>query len=388
MVEACNASRTERLANADLVYLENYIREFSSKYVYTHHASSNEPLTEKLRKSMTENVKSTAYGNLLNPRNKVNLKINDGKFVDDDQQILNFAKDDLSKNTSTKIPARLLEPLGSYIKSIGQISCGRIRGTCWLVTDMLVITNYHVYLSFNTERIKRENPSLQITVSFDYLHPGQTEHDVVIVEVDERRNPQLESSELDYKFLRLKENEGLEDRVRLGSIVRSRPLQDGRVVIVGHSDGSEMQQETCVIVSNYSWRERLKQRQEKLEERQPTHEVNLQISAGVHMTNDDKLRTSVNKYQKQRCLPYDTTLFSGASGSPVFDLNGNIVAMHTQGYTLHIDGRKWSLMEFGVQFSAICEDIRRQYTYNVVEQLFPNYNKEEDMDVEITTQHN
>ncbi len=32
-------------------------------------------------------------------------------------------------------------------------------------------------------------------------------------------------------------------------------------------------------------------------------------------------------------------------------------------------------MEFGVQFHAICEDIRQRYN-KVVEQLFPNYNEE------------
>ena len=34
------------------------------------------------------------------------------------------------------------------------------------------------------------------------------------------------------------------------------------------------------------------------------------------------------------CLPYDTTCFRGSSGSPVFEMNGYIVAMHTQGYVV------------------------------------------------------
>ena len=69
------------------------------------------------------------------------------------------------------------------------------------------------------------------------------------------------------------------------------------------------------------------------------------------------------------CLPYDTSLFTGASGSPVFDLNGNIVAIHTQGYTLNVEGGKCSLMEFGVTFQAICEDLRK---LNLLEKYFPD----------------
>lgn len=77
-------------------------------YVYTNSATSKEPLTEKVRKCMTRNVKASAYASLLGPRKKHQPNTNEAKFVDNDQQIFNFAREDLSKNASTKIPARLL----------------------------------------------------------------------------------------------------------------------------------------------------------------------------------------------------------------------------------------------------------------------------------------
>ena len=356
--ETCNPTNTEWLPNEDLANLEKHIEEFSASIVYTLPPSSEEPLTEKVRKSMTANVKSSACKTLLS-RNRDKFGKNDGKFVDDDQQILEIARDDLSKNAATKIPARLLETLSSYMKSVGQISCGRIRGTCFLVTDKFVITNHHVVSMINAERTEVGNPSLPITVSFDYFYAQQRER--VTVEVDEEHDPQCGNPNLDYKFLCLKENEGLKGRVPLGEMVRSRPLQDGLVIILGHPEGNEMHEETCVVVASHSWREKLTQRHEKIQLSQRDDGV----SVSLHMTNDDLLR----KYQDR--LPYDTSLFYGSSGSPVFDVNGNIVAMHTQGYTLDVQGRKCcSLMEFGVQFSAICEDLRK---LNVVEQLFPNY---------------
>ena len=350
--------------------MEKYIEEFSASNVYTISASSKEPLTEKVRKSMTANVKSSAYKNLLSP-NEDRHSGNDGKFVNDDQQIFNFATDDLSKNTATTIPARLFETLSKNMKSIGQISCGQIQGTCWLVADMLVITNCHVYMSFNQERRDHPNLNLPITVKFDYLHPGQGEQ----VEVDEERDPQLESFPFDYKVLRLKEDEGLRGREPLGPIVRSRTLQEGLVIIVGHPAGKEMHEETCVVVRSHSWRQKLQDRQD--------FKHSQMNSTRVHMTNNDLLRNSQSrKFQEQGCLPYDTSLFSGASGSPVFNLNGNIVAMHTQGYTLDIGEEKWSLMEFGVQFNAICKDMRQRYIeHNVVKKLFPDCDLE-DMDID------
>ncbi|CAB4014620.1 Hypothetical predicted protein, partial [Paramuricea clavata] len=361
-----NDFRAESLANEELARLQKYIKEFPVSYVYTHQASSKDPLTEKLRKSMTSNVKSSAHRSLLNPKNRGEFGRNNRKFVHDDQQVFSFAKDDL-KNASTKIPARLFGPLASYIKSIGQISCSEIRGTCWLVGDMLVITNYHVYMLINKEREKQQNPNLPITVTFDYLRSGQTEH-AVTIEVDEEQDPQLEDSRLDYKFLRLKECKGIQDRVPLGSIVRNRQLQEGLVIIVGHPEGNEMQEETCVVVSSYSWREKLRRRHDKFIER---HIDNPDPS--LHMTNEHLLRSS-EKYKD--CLPYDTSFFSGAGGSPVFDLNGNIVAMHTQGYTLNVEGGQCSLMEFGVQFNAICDDMKRRHID--VKEFFPNHNLDVD----------
>ena len=331
--------------------------------MYTHRASSKDPLTEKLCESMTRNVKTSAYEKLLKPENKRKSQSNDGKFAGEyedrneqffnDTQLRNYAREDVFKNASTKIPARLSEPLGAYIKSIGQIACGRIRGTCWLVTDSIVMTNYHVYMATNKERRECQDPNLPITVSFDYLHSGQKEQ-IVTVKVDEESDPQIESAPLDYKLLRLKEDSRLSNRVRLGSIVRNRPSQ-GLVVIVGHPAGEEMQQETCVVVGDQPWRDKLEQRHVRTQ--------------GMHMTNERLLQ--VNKYEEQRCLAYDTTLFCGTSGSPVFDLNGNIVAMHTQGYPLNIGEDEYSMMEFGIQFSAICEDLGRR---NLLQNYFPNYN--------------
>ena len=368
--EACNPCMTKRLPSDELARLEKFIEEFSASYVYTHRASSKDPLSEKVRKSMITNVKSSACKILLNQSMDKDSQIQ-GTFVNCDQQIFNFARDDAAKNASTKRPAKLLHDLGLYVKSIGRISCGRKVGTCWLVTDTLVITNHHVCMMFKRERIELQNPNLPIEVWFDYFHPGQPEH-ICMVEVDEGRDPELESSYLDYKLLRLKESEALANRTGLGPIVRNRTLNEGLVVIIGHPAGGEMVEETCVVVSSYSWRQILRQREEKFTERhgEVQQSQDLEISAGVHMIRDYLLQ-SENTHEEEGCLQYDTSLFSGASGSPVFDLNGNIVAMHTQGYLLKVERGQCSLMEFGVQFKAICEDLRKR---NVLEQYFPNYN--------------
>ena len=356
--------------------MEKYIEEISRLYVYTRQISAKKPFTVNVRKAMTENVKTSARTSLLG-NNDHKPRTNDGKFVNEDQQIFNFARNEVFKNASTQKPARLNEPLASYMRSVGQIACGRIQGTCFLVTGELVLTNYHIYRMIQEERKKPGNSTLTITVSFDYLYPRQTKH-VHTVEIDEHRHPKLENPYLDYKFFYL--NEGLMDRVPLGPMVRNWQLSDGRVVILGHPEGKEMQDEVCIVVGYRAMLERIRERHE--------------LFSGIHMTNAQLLYRT-ERYQGD--LSYDSTLFSGSSGSPVFEMNGNIVAMHTQGYLLerteanasneqrnvpNLDqdnsstlgnSKTYSLMEFGVQFIKICGDMKQWHGENVVKQIFPNY---------------
>ena len=292
--------------------------EISPSYIYTRKISAKEPFTEEVREVMTKNVKHSAY-KTMSVQNDKKCGGNVMEFADDDETIYNFARSEVFKNASVRKPARLNEIFGHYTRSVGQIICGEFAvGTCFLVTDGLVITNYHVYREIKILRARLSNANLPILVRFDYLHSGQREN-FLTVEVDEEKITKLENPYLDYKFFCLKQSEGLESRVPLGPMVRNWQLSDGRVIILGHPEGSEMQEEVCVVIGYRPMREIIRKRHEQFN--------------GVHMTNAELLHKT-RKYQRQGCLSYDTTCFRGSSGSPVFEMNGYIVAMHTQGYYL------------------------------------------------------
>ena len=411
LIEAAdNPSRTERFSKEDLVRVKKYMK-ISPSYVYTRKITAKKPFTEEVRNAMTENVKQSAY-KTMSGKNDERCFGKVSEFADD-ETIYNFAKSEVYKNASVRRPSRLNDFFGRCMKSVGQIMYGGVQiGTCFLVTDTLVITNYHVYREIKKIRNVPTNPNLPIFVRFNYFYLEQREY-LVTVEVDERQDTRLENPYLDYKFFRLKENQSLEGRVPLGPLVRNWQLSDGRVIIIGHPEGNEMHDEVCVVVGYRAMQETLRKRHEQC--------------TGVHMTNSELLHKTEN-YQGR--LSYDTTFFHGSSGSPVFEMNGYIVAMHTQAYTLertqddvvnqhenvsnleHEDvpnqyedvpnpeqenipnpqqeyaanqeqenmevettpiRRKYSLMEFGVQFISICRDMKQWHGENVVRQIFPNY---------------
>ena len=347
--DACEPGRAEMLSNEVLSALVNYTR---ASYVYSYKESMEQPLTEEIRKSMSTDVRNKARKTLLS---------NDER-EQGDQGILNLARNVYSKNASTARPAKILGLLHERSKSIGRIVCGKVQATCFLVTSNTIITNFHVYQDLKNERSSSDHPAMQnkVTVSFDYVMGGEAE-DNTSVEVD-FSTPKYSSHGLDYVFLPLKVNQM--SRVPLGLFVRNHALHDCLVTIIGYPEGREKLEETCVVLQEYLWRHHL---QERARRSRPT------VRGFDPCLLSCRAQVMSEEYQER--VPYDTTLFRGSSGSPAFDMNGHIIALHTQGFTLEIQGKTYSLMEFGVRFGAICEDLRLRYNNNVVKGYFPLYDE-------------
>jgi hypothetical protein len=149
-------------------------------------------------------------------------------------------------------------------------------------------------------------------------------------------------------------------RVRLGEIVRGYYLYEGLVSITGFPQDRELREETCVVVEADP-KERLRRRQR-------------QMNGGIYMAKID----GFFKESPQR-LAYDTSLYRGSSGSPGFDMNGKIVVLHARGYDLDIEGKIYSLMEFGINFGAICADL--EIRFQNANRFFPNWNSQDDAEL-------
>ena len=274
-----------------------------------------------------------------------------------DKDILSLDKKEFSNKISgsTAKPAWLLPLLGKAMRSVGLLTYGSVRATCFFIKPDKIITNYHVVNAI-------KNPDLtKIKVSFDYLRDDKSTANPVWVEVDEEWDSRttIHSRKLDYIILSLKHHVTLPDRQPLGNLVRRSVPRDGLVTIIGHPQNRPKLEETCVVVPNDQWLNEFQKRFENNRKPPPGFDYELHRYKIYKQDLESKNR--------DHWLSYVTSFFEGASGSPVFDMDGHVIGMHTHGYWL--DGK--STIDFGVTFSGIFDDIKKYYGENEAKSLFP-----------------
>jgi V8-like Glu-specific endopeptidase len=260
---------------------------------------------------------------------------------------------------SLAIPATTLDQLAAASKSVGYIHCGNVTGTGFLLTDNSFITSKHIHELIYKERKKTIFPQCckTISVNFDYDSPQM--EGFLQAEVDERRLP-LTSQELDYVIYSLKDNPAPSKLKPLGPMVKSVKSslpRSGSGILVGHPGNKNKVVENCRFIPD--WRVTMEGRKSKALRYCEQHPA--------ECFKENKAKLCIHNYKERNLeegkdeLAYDTTsFFEGSSGSPVFNSNGHIVAMHTRGCPYHHGGKKSCFMSFGTKFDAIYEDLIKQ----------------------------
>lgn len=254
----------------------------------------------------------------------------------------------------------LMEELVSASKCVGRINAEsrRVAGTCFLVTEDVILTNYHVYKDINDDAASRQdNP--KVKVSFNHMWPNQTLN-LGEVEVDMKDiRAQCQDESLDYIFLGLKNKGGQPGLSGKISLVDKNNFTNEVVTIIGHPDGREkLIDPDCRIISQHTWRPKLL---ERIQKRQP-FEFNPLFTCKEAIMSD--------KYKQK--IAYDTTFFDCSSGSPVFDDQGKVIAMHTCGWVEKRAEIKCSVMEFAIPMEAIYNHCYNNFP-QVVALLFPRF---------------
>ncbi|XP_012499361.1 PREDICTED: protein FAM111A [Propithecus coquereli] len=260
-------------------------------------------------------------------------------------------KTSFGKVTKNSTPMKIVELLGHLGKSVGYIFWDNngIMGsaTCFVFKGLFILTCRHVINDIVGEGIEPSKWAAIIgqcvRVTFGYMESSEKEKNCFFVE------PWFEISDktLDYAVLKLKEN-GQEVPAGLHHGVTPVPLS-GLIHIVGHPYGKEKHHDACAVISQ-------DQREEKCQQH-----IQARKAEGVQHIHMFTQRSFKKIADNADVITYDTSFYFGASGSPVFDSKGSLVAVHTAGFAYTYEKGISSVIEFGSLMASILLDIKQRY---------------------------
>ncbi|XP_029397936.1 protein FAM111A-like [Mus pahari] len=276
--------------------------------------------------------------------------------------LFNVHKEHFGKMTKNSIPVKLNKHLSRVSDSVGFLWWNNNGNsgcaTCFVFKELYILTCRHVITSIVGEGIDSSEwakiISQCVKVTFDYEEFPLTEDKFFVVK------PWFEISDekLDYAVLELEEN-GQEVPAGLYNGIGPVPLS-GLIYIIGHPEGKKKSIDGCTVVPPGS---RSKNCQEKFQARE---EAGCCFSTSfIHMFTS--LRSFQEMLHNSDVVTYDTTFFGGSSGSPVFDSNGSLVAMHAAGITCPYQGGANNIIEFGSTMKSILANIKQdEHKYNTI----------------------
>lgn len=300
------------------------------------------PSLKREREKIKEN-----FDNEMKERKEANESKKTSLFV---LHKTNFGK--LTKNSTLVATHKLLSRLSDSVGYIGWDNNGnKGSATCFVFKELYILTCRHVINDIVGEGVDESKwpgiISQCAKVSFSYIKPHENEENCFSVE------PWFQVSDLtlDYAILKLKE---CGQQVPRGLYYETghAPLS-GLIYIIGHPEGDPKSTDACAVIPQG---QRTKKTLEYLQT--TVAEFCNYDSQFVHMFTQ-------RSFQEFDCnadkITYDTRFFCGASGSPVFDSHGSLVAMHTAGFTYNYQGQRLNMIEFGSSVKSILRDMEKSH---------------------------
>uniref|UniRef100_A0A8C3HWF6 Protein FAM111A n=1 Tax=Chrysemys picta bellii TaxID=8478 RepID=A0A8C3HWF6_CHRPI len=275
--------------------------------------------------------------------------------------VFKLYRENFGKKTKNSTLIKVHKRLGVLSDSVGFIEWANNgndgSATCFVLHDKYILTCHHVVGHIVGEGVEEKDwasiisHSARVTFSYEDKYPKENSWFSLAPWFE------ISDKDLDFAVLKLK---GGRSSFPAGLVQFLHPLPfNGLIYIIGHPDGQAKSADGCTVVSVF---ERNRECHSRIQRGQK--KVCNSVRCGpedrrcIHMFTQRSFQDVINN---PSVVTYDTSFFSGSSGSPVFNADGQLVAMHTAGYQYEKNKQLHSIVEFGFSMVAILAAIKRKY---------------------------
>ncbi|KAL2079345.1 hypothetical protein ACEWY4_025089 [Coilia grayii] len=260
----------------------------------------------------------------------------------------NFGKIQQSYNEVHRI--RKMLKLG---ESVCKITVGDFsEGTGFVLFDRFILSNAHLFKEHVDEQKALED-GIEVCALFNYEDPQPKTKFCYFtakkrfVDIDHK---------LDYAILELNP-EGLKSNQQAakfnvpGLLGKVGPLpENGEACIIGHPAGGVKKMDPTFVIEK-------KNRKQPIDSHLAPLKDNIFMVLSIQQTlkNQGIDNIMIGNKAENDVITYNTFMYHGASGSPVFDGLGRVVGLHTAGYTYGFQNHKKHVIEYAIPLLAIVE---------------------------------
>lgn len=278
------------------------------------------------------------------------------------QETVNLKREHFGKIQQSFSEVHRVRELLELSKSVCKVVVENVCvGTGFVLFDNFILTNAHLFRGCVTEDKKHLQDGINVFALFNYDDPEpNTDYHCFAVKktfIDFSLSElKLGDTELDYAVLELNPEGQKADRTKTeeippGLLNRFGPVPpDGEACIIGHPAGDLKKMDpTCIIEKE----NRGQAVDNHLEPYRNTCFIIQSISQVIRNQSIENILIGGNDADK--VVTYNTFMYHGSSGSPVFDAHCRVFGLHTDGFVYGFPKPTESVIEFAQPLLTIFE---------------------------------